>query len=187
MGNFYVNYTIRDVTQVELAAVMAGRRAIVSPESNGEVVVFDKASDRQDQKQITWLGAKLSGDLRRAVLRVLNHDDDILWYQLHIAGALADEYDSCLDYFDFDGVGEMSGPKGGDAAVLCRTFESEQVEYVEQVLRKPGLEYVFEFQRHADLFEALNLPDFSVGNSYASFGSGGRGEGMPAGEIIRTS
>src|SRR6185312_2270692 len=86
MGNFYVNYTIRDVTQVELAAVMAGRRAIVSPESNGEVVVFDKASDRQDQKQITWLGAKLSGDLRRAVLRVLNHDDDILWYQLHIAG-----------------------------------------------------------------------------------------------------
>jgi len=168
MGNFYVNYTIRDVTQAEVAAVMAGRRAIVSPESNGEVVVFDKTSDRQDQKQITWLGATLSGDLGRAVLRVLNHDDDILWYQLHIAGTLADEYDSCPDYFDFDGVGKMSGPKGGDAAVLCRTFGSEHVEYVEQILRKRGLEYVFEFQRHADLAEALGVPGFSVGTCYES-------------------
>ena len=46
------------------------------------------------------LGTRLSLEFGCPVLAVLNHDDDILWYQLFENGKLADEYDSTPGYFD---------------------------------------------------------------------------------------
>jgi hypothetical protein len=188
MGNFYTNYTLRGVTQQAVAAAMSGRTAVICRSTNDVVVVFDEASDRQDENIIRDLASKLSAILQCAILAVLNHDDDILWYQLYVSGERVDEYNSSPDYFDFGGEGEPRGPIGGDAAKLCRTFECEHVEYVEQILRKSFEDgYAFAFQRHADLFEALGLPAVAVGNAYASFGRQSVPEGVVPGDIIRTS
>ena len=100
MGNFYTNYTLKGPSQQVVAAALAGRPAIVTPDQDGCVVVFDEASDEQDSAVITELASRLSRELRCPVLAVLNHDDDILWYQLYLGGELADEYDSSPGYFD---------------------------------------------------------------------------------------
>ncbi len=48
MGNFYTNYTLRGPSQQTVAAVLAGRSAIITPAREGCVVVFDERSDDQD-------------------------------------------------------------------------------------------------------------------------------------------
>ena len=82
MGNFYTNYTLRGASPQEIVAVLAGRSAIVTPAHDGCVVVFDEESDEQDTGVITLLASRLSRELGCTVLAVLNHDDDIFWYQL---------------------------------------------------------------------------------------------------------
>src|SRR5262245_60172719 len=99
MGNFYVNYTLRGPDQKEVAAALKGRRARVTPRHKDCVVVYDEASDAQDQQQIAKLAGKLSKKFACPCLAVLNHDDSILWYQLWLSGKLADEYDSTPGYF----------------------------------------------------------------------------------------
>ena len=188
MGNFYTNYTVRGVSQVEVAAAMAGRSAVIAPLSNGAIVIFDRASE-QKESAASELASRLSNDLKQPVLAVMNHDDDVLWYQLYSAGKLLDQYNSCPDYFDYMGEGEMARPRGGNARVLCEAFGCEHVDYVEQILRKPGLHadgYPFAFQRHADLLEALDLPSFAAGTSFESFRHQGNIDGLPPGEILRT-
>src|SRR5581483_882204 len=100
MGNFYVNYTLAGVTQDAVAKALAGRKCIVTPAANGAVVAFDEESDSQDTRVISSLASELSRRLSCAVLAVLNHDDDVLWYQLYTNGNLQDEYDSSPGYFD---------------------------------------------------------------------------------------
>src|SRR5215469_9709716 len=121
MGHFYVNYTLRGPDQKSVAAVLAGRSAIVSPIQDNCVVVFDKESEEQDNKIIAELASWLSGQLSCPLLAVMNHDDDVLWYQLYLNGELVDEYNSTPGYFDDSGDEEiaLAGPKGGDAKKLC--------------------------------------------------------------------
>lgn len=120
MGGFYTNYTLRGPSQKAVASALAGRKAMISPESSGCVVAYDEASDDQDQEAIAALASHLSGSLHCPVLAVLDHDDDILWYQLYEDGKLTDEYDSTPGYFD--PTAEPSAPAGGDAQSLCRVF-----------------------------------------------------------------
>ena len=86
MGNFYTNYTLRGPSQQTVVAALAGRSAIVTPAQDGCVVVFDEESDEQNTEVITGLTSRLSCELRCPVLAVLNHDDDIFWYQLYLSG-----------------------------------------------------------------------------------------------------
>lgn len=188
MGNFYVNYTLRGIAQQAVADALAGRTCIVTPPANDTVVVFDAQSDRQDTRVIASLAAELSGKLRCPVLAVLNHDDDILWYQLYTNGDLQDEYDSTPGYFDSDA--EPSGPAGGDAAKLCAVFGASDPGEVECVLRKSffdGGGYAFAFERHNDLVNALGISPFAVGTAYASFERDELPEGMPPEDVIRTA
>ena len=167
MGNFYTNFTLRGPTQQSAAQAMAGRSAFVTPQQADCVVIFDQESDEQDMEVITALGNRLSKDLSCPVLAVLNHDDDILWYQLHTNGQLIDQYDSSPGYFD-GGEEEPSGPEGGDARKLC-AFGSQNVAAVEAILRKTRLQeggYVFAYERHAALVEALGIPAFAVGMGF---------------------
>lgn len=173
MGGFYVNYTLSGPSQKAVVRALAGRRAIVSPESSGCVVVYDKASDDQDQEMIAALASDLSGSLKCPVLAVLDHDDDILWYQLYEDGKLTDEYDSTPGYFDESA--EPSAPAGGDAQLLCGAFAATDVAAVEAVLRKSTFDadgYAFAHERPADLVRALGIPEFAVLKAYASFERG---------------
>jgi hypothetical protein len=188
MGNFYTNYTLRGPSQTAVADLLRGRPAVVTPAENGCVLAFDEASDSQDSALIAELAAKLSGAFHCPVLAVLNHDDDILWYQLYQSGKLTDEYDSSPGYFDPEA--EPSAPAGGDAARLCSAFGAPDPSAVERVLRKSSYDedgYAFAFERHADLVRALGLPEFGVGTAYASFESDELPEGLSKRNILRVS
>lgn len=178
MGGFYTNYTLRGPSQKAVAAALAGRKAIVSPERGGCVVAYDKASDDQNMEVITGLGSHLSRNFHCPVLAVLHHDDDVLWYQLFEDGKLTDEYDSTPGYFD--PAAEPSAPFGGDAQRLCRAFGASNTAAVESILRKSSDAggYAFAHERHADLVQALGIPDFAVLNAYASFERGDYPEGL---------
>jgi hypothetical protein len=167
MGNFYVNYTLRGPSQEAVAAALAGRNALVTPQQNGCVVVFDEKSDEQDTDVMATVASHLSVELQCPVLAVLNHDDDILLFQLYVQGDLADEYNSNPGYFDPSSG--SSEPAGGLSQKLCDVFEVEDVLSVERVLRKStfaGDGYDFEIERHEDLIRALNLSEYAVGTSY---------------------
>src|SRR5512138_2530573 len=161
MGNFYTNFTLRGPSQQAVAKALAGRSAIVAPAHDGCVVVFDEQSDEQDQAVISGLASRLSKEFDCPVLAVLNHDDDIFWYQLYLSGELADEYDSSPGYFDPSA--EPSAPAGGDAQKLCSAFGTASVADVESILRKSSFDeggYTFAVERHADLARALGIPSF---------------------------
>jgi hypothetical protein len=188
MGNFYVNYTLRGADQDAVALAMAGRLAIVSREQAGCVVVFDQESDTQNPEVILRLTAQLASELHCPVWTVLNHDDDILWYQLYMNGSQVDEYNSAPDYFSGLPLDQRSGPKGGDAALLCRVFASSRVAEVETILRKPSREddgYLFAVQRHADLAGALGVPEFVAGAGYGYLAAGELPEGLNETDLIR--
>ncbi len=176
MGNFYTNYTLRGPSQRAAAEVLAGRSAIVTPAENGCVVVFDKESDDQNQEVMAELASRLSGTLQCPLLAVLNHDDDILWYQLYLNGGLVDEYDSAPGYFETeDEEAAGAGPEGGDAGKLCRVFGSNATAEAERILRKPSAEdggYVFAVERHGDLAAALGIPSFGVGAGFGTIAGG---------------
>ena len=186
MGNFYVNYTVRGPSQRAVADALAGRSAIITPAKNSCVVVFDQQSDDQDMEVIAGLASDLSGELRCPVLAILNHDDDILWYQLHDKGELVDEYDSSPGYFDSDA--EPTGPSGGDARKLCTAFASANVADVESILRKSSLDedgYAFAIERHSGLVSALGMPPFAVGGGYGYISDGELPEGLAESDLIK--
>jgi hypothetical protein len=188
MGNFYTNYTLRGPSQQAVAASLAGRAAFVTPAQNGCVVVFDEGSEAQNLEAIADLAARLSRELGCPVLAVLNHDDDILWYQLYLSGELADEYDSSPGYFDSSG--EPADPAGGDARKLCNAFGAGNVGEVERVLRKSALDedrYVFAVERHADLARALGISLFGVGTGYHYVIEGELPEGLDEHDLVRVT
>lgn len=174
MGNFYANYTVTGASQKAVADAFSGRRAYVTPEDRGCVVVYDEMSDMMNSVD-EGLAAKLSADLSCTVLGVSNHDDDILIYQLFRNGRKTDEYNSCPDYFD-DGGGQAS-PSGGQAGVLCQAFESEAIAEVAEILNHSGAleddhggedgpRYVFAVERHGELVRALGISEYAVGFGY---------------------
>jgi hypothetical protein len=179
MGSFYTNYTLKGPSQQAVARALAGRTALVTPEQDGCVVAFDEESDQQDQEVISGLALRLSKELRCPVLAVLNHDDDIFWYQLYLNGQLADEYDSSPGYFDSDAA--PSEPVGGNTQVLCSAFGANAPEQVEQILRKSAFDedgYAFAGDRHADLVDALGSSTFAVCAGYNSISEGELPEGL---------
>ncbi|PWU10214.1 MAG: hypothetical protein C5B50_25935 [Verrucomicrobia bacterium] len=194
MGNFYVNYTLRSPDQRAVAAALAGRASIVTPAQDGCIVVFDEESEDQNQEVIAELAARLSGSLGCPLLAVLNHDDDILMYQLFLNGELMDEYDSTPDYFggaeEFDDESHpLKDPQGGNAKLLCEVFGANAVEEVENILRKPSLTdegYVFAFERHADLAGALGIASFGVGTSFSALSDGELPEHLDERALLKT-
>jgi len=172
---------VKGSSQQAIVAVLAGRSAIVTPEKDGCVVVFDEQSDEQDSAVIKEFASHLSHELHCPVLAVLNHDDDIFWYQLYLNGELADEYDSSPGYFDPSA--EPSVPAGGNAKKLCGAFGAAPFAKVENILRKDG--YTFAIERHTDLVRALGIPAFGVGAGFGSVADGNLPEGLDEDSIVR--
>ena len=181
VGNFYVNHTIRGATPEAVAKALAGRTAIIAPSDNDCVVVFDSECDTQDQAVISELGEKLSVELKATVLAVLNHDDDILWYQLFQNGKVVDEYDSMPGYFDEDS--DHSGALGGDAAKLAAAFGVEDELGIARILKSD--KYAFAVERHGALCEALGLPEFAAGCGYRYISEGELPDGLDENDLLR--
>ena len=182
MGSFYTNATVRhgDVDAVVAALAARGRSAFVSPVGNDCVVVFDEGTEEQDTAEIARFALPLSKRLRCAVLVVLVHDDDMLYYVLFESGRMTDEYNSRPGYFDDDD----RPPEGGAARALAAAFDARaRAGEVERVLHRN--EYGFETERHAALVEALGLPVAAVGTGFRYIEAGELPEGLAA-EDLRT-
>lgn len=163
MGNFYVSISVRGGEQKPVAALLEalGRTAFVTKPEHGWVVVYDEACDAQDDAEIRSLGEALSGQLKRPVLAVLNHDDDILAYWLFAAdGTERDTYDSAPGYFDPQAGDE---PLGGDADTLCRTLEVDADRDAIAAILHPPEPPTLAVEQHANLAELLGIPSCSVG------------------------
>jgi hypothetical protein len=190
MGNFYTNITLRGPGQDEVAAVLSreGREALVSPTVNGFTTVFDAECEMQDTRVLAALAADLSSEFACPALAVLNHDDDVFLYELYSNGELMDTYDSAPGYFDSST--EPSAPKGGNAEELCSAMGApERAAEVRSILRKSGFAdegYVFEFERHKALGDALGLPSLSVAAGYTYLCQGELPEGVSPDDFKRT-
>lgn len=188
MGGFYSNITLKGPEQSAVAKALHGRAAIVTPKVGDCTVVYDSICDKQDTDAMGKLASQLSRDLHCPAWAVLIHDDSVFWYQLYLDGQLADEYNSCPSYFDF-GSTEIASPSGGNPERLCAAFGASAQQAIESILRKPGAAgengYVFETERHADLIQALSLPEFAVGVAYASFERGEYPEGLSAEQMMK--
>ena len=187
MGNFYTNYTLRGPSQQAVAAALAGRSALVTPEQDGFVFVFDEESEKQNFEVIAELASLLSRQFCCPLLAVLNHDDGLLWYQLYLSGELADDYNSTPNYFEPSE--EDFGPVGGDAQKICSAFGVDRVGVVESILRKPTSAedgYLFASERHADLSSALGMPPVGVSAGYDHISIGELPEGLEQGDLLKT-
>lgn len=188
MGSFYVNITLRGPEQAMVEKTLAEekRTAFVSPTVNRFTVVCDRECDAQDVRTIGQVASTLSEVLSCPAFAVLNHDDDIFWYQLYENGQLADEYDSCPDYFcTGDGPSE---PAGGNASKLCELMGGSDPSIVESILRNASYQddgYLFALERHQDLAAALGIPAFSVGLGYDYLSAGEVPEGIDLADFVR--
>lgn len=190
MGNFYTNIVVANASQSAVARLLSelGRIAIVSPAIDGRVVVYDQECDRQDVVALSSLAATLSKQLNCPAWAVLNHDDDILAYELYVDGALVDEYDSTPDYFD---PSQPSEPKGGDAAKLAGAFGCAAASAtIESALRRSSYGdegYVVAAERHADLARALGIPPEVVCLGYNYLEAGAVPDGVSIEQFVRVS
>lgn len=182
MGSFYTSHMVRGPSQAEVLAFLRGRPAYVSQSQNGVVTVLDQACESQNGAALSAVASGLSEHFRCAVLAVLNHDDDVLYFELYANGGKTDEYNSAPAYFDDEA--DDDEPRGGDAARLAAAFGASDVERIEAVLR--SAEYVFAFQRHLDLGEALCFPPCSIGIGYRGLAGGDLPPECPEGFFAHT-
>ena len=161
MGNFYTVHVLKGPEQKDVLSALRGRPALVSATIAGFTTVLDEACEIQDGISLATLAEELSSEFSCPVFAAMNHDDDVLYFELYEAGTKTDEYNSNPNYF---GEAEVDGPSGGNAQRLCETLGASDAARVEAVLRKG--DYIFATERHRDLALALGMPDFSVGVGY---------------------
>lgn len=164
MGSFYTNHTVRGASQQDLLEWLGPRSALVSKTFGNTSVLLDAACESQDSRLLAKLAAQVSSHFACPVLAMLNHDDDILYFELYESGKKTDEYNSNPNCFDEDDDVEPGGPVGGDAVRLCGVFGAGDPVKVEAILR--SLKFVFARERHRALAEALALPLCAVGFGY---------------------
>lgn len=186
VGNFYTNVTVRGAAQPAIIEVLRelGRRAIVTPAVNGFTTVCDKESESQDQHIVGSVALTLSARLQCPAWAILNHDDDVLWYQLYDRGQLADEYISSARWWN----AESGPPPRGSAESLCHVMIAPgDPKRVQRILRRSSsiFGYLFAINRHSDLVKALGMPLYSVGSGHKYLSRGDLPEGLTAEDLAR--
>lgn len=173
MGNFYTNVTVvgAPVDRIRDELAVLGRGAYLARTSDG-AVIYDRECEDQDTEKLAALAEHLSEALGSRAFAVLNHDDDILWFQLYDRSALIVEY------------ANQGGP-GTSARKLCRAFgRTGRVPAVWLALRRP---YLFQVARHARLVSLLGLSPYAVGTGYNYIEQGERPPDLSESDLIRVS
>jgi hypothetical protein len=199
MGNWYTNVSLKGAEQSDVVAVLEelGRRAYVTPETSGWIVVYDQQCDEFDLGILESLALTLSARLSCTALASCNADDDVLWLAVYENGSLATRYASSRKSFE-DGDEFPKLPEVAEA--LTRVFQRPEVE--KQALRllrrshgvlgllhhflKIHLVYIVEVQRHLDLSKLLGMPAAAVGFGYTYVNKGETPEGLDRAALRRT-
>jgi hypothetical protein len=179
MGNWYTNICVKGAQQSDVIAALneLGRRAYVTPDIGGWIVLYDHECDKFDLDLLESLALTISSQLACITFASFNADDDMLWLGAYESGKLTTRYSS--ERRQFEDADEFP-PIDSVASVLCRIFgKPEKVPLVRRILRrghgalglfslifKIRLAYVVEVLRHGDLAEALGIPSGSVGFGY---------------------
>src|SRR5208282_4119590 len=136
MGNWYTNVAVKGAEQAQVVATLEelGRRAYVTPEISGWIVVYDQQTDDFDLGILESLALTLSTRLSCTALASCNADDDVLWLALYENGARSTRYASSRKAFE-DGAEFPSLAE--TAQVLARVFEKPAAKnQVIRLLRK---------------------------------------------------
>lgn len=199
MGNWYTNVSVKGAQQTDVLAALEelGRRAYVTPEASGWIVVYDQQTDEFDLGILESLALTLSTRLSCTALASCNADDDVLWLALYENGNLSTRYASSRNAFeDGDEFPELKDT----AQVLARVFEKPAAKnQVLGLLRKSHgvlgllglflklrIAYVVEVKRHLDLSNLLGMPRAAVGLGYTYVEKGETPEGMEREALRRT-
>jgi hypothetical protein len=199
MGNWYTNVSVKGAQQSDVVALLEelGRRAYVTPETSGWIVVYDQQTDEFDLSILESLALTLSTRLSCTVLASCNADDDVLWLALYENGTLSTRYGSSRKSFeDGDDFPQLKET----AEVLAAVFQKPESK--RDVLRllskshgilgvlslyfKVRLAYAVEVHRHLDLANLLGMPRAAVGLGYRYVSSGDTPEGMDREALRRT-
>jgi hypothetical protein len=199
MGNWYTNVSLKGARQPDVVAILEelGRRAYVTPDISGWIVVYDQQCDEFDLGILESLALTLSTRLSCTALASCNADDDVLWLALYESGNLTTRYASSRSSFeDGDEFPELQET----ASVLARVFQRPELQ--KQALRVLGrshgmfgllnlflkvrLAYILEIQRHLDLAKLLGLPLAAVGLGYTYVNKGETPEGLDRTTLRRT-
>ncbi len=153
MGNFYGNITLKCVDKKAVVGLLnaAMKAAFVSPVVEGCLCVFEAESDG-DGEALWRLAGSMSRDLECVALAVMNHDDDLLLYQLFDSGELIDSYDSCPS---FSSTSSSSNPRGGEASIVCNAFGVPRLESKLRVVLEK--KYVTATNQHLEIVHLLGL------------------------------
>jgi hypothetical protein len=199
MGNWYTNVAVKGAQQSDVVALLEelGRRAYVTPETTGWIVVYDQQTDEFDLGILESLALTLSTRLACTTLASCNADDDVLWLALYENGRLSTRYASSRKSFEdgneFPDIRET-------AQILARAFEkpAAQTQVLSLLGKSHGvlgllshylkirLAYVVEVQRHLDLSNLLGMPRAAVGLGYTYVNKGETPEGIDREALRRT-
>src|SRR5579863_1144788 len=127
MGNWYTNVSLKGASQSEVVSLLEelGRRAYVTPESAGWLVVYDQQTDEFDLDTLESLTLTLSTRLSCTALASFNADDDVLWLALYENGNRTTRYASALS--EFEDAKEFPNLRE-TAHVLAHAFEKPNAE-----------------------------------------------------------
>jgi|ERR1700722_3042435 len=199
MGNWYTNVAVKGAQQADVVAALEelGRRAYVTPEASGWIVVYDQQTDDFDLSTLESLALTLSTRLRSTALASCNADDDVLWLALYENGTLSTRYASSRKEFE---DGDEFPDLLETAQVLSRVFERPQARKqvfallrkshgilgLLSLYRKVRIAYMVEVQRHLDLSDLLGMPRAAVGLGYTYVNKGETPEGIDRQALRRT-
>ena len=185
MGNFYTNVTTRGPAQQDLAVMLRelGRSAFLAPTTNGYTLICDRECENQDSDVLASLALTVSTRLACPAWAVLNHDDDVLWYQLYDKGNLVDAYISSKEWWE----DPEELPPQGSPEILCRVMGNPgDLAKTKKILARSSgvIGYLFEIRRHEDLLEALGQPPFAAGLGYEYASRGELTTGLVPGQLL---
>jgi hypothetical protein len=164
MGNFYVNFSVKGVGQLDVVSVLRelGADGYVGPAENDWCSFAESTTDTQDGSAIIALGTAVSLKLGKPVLCVFNHDDDILSVDLFANGEAVAEYNSCPGYFASDPTPEQLRPRLSNVEALANLGSVPPDDLREALMEEDA----FALDLHGRIVEALSLPEYSVGFGY---------------------
>jgi len=166
MGNFYHNVTFKNASQEALSSLFrdAGLTAYLSPQTNGAVVAL---FPMEEYEQTAESAPDVIARLGSPAIGVTVFDDDVVvfdvfssrghLFQLAIPVEVAESFAAPSEL-------PLEIPSLEHATTICDLLlPSGSPARVLDILSK---DYVFQFERHADLFDRLQLPDMAVAWGY---------------------
>lgn len=186
MGNFYINIVVKGVSSATLRNILASLpfASIIAPDIDGHSFIYGDffgAGDTHAAARLAKTLSEVAGAEYAAFC--MNADDDFFIYEFWKGGARLDAYYSSPEAFQPDEV-DSEAPRG-DPSHLRSTFPFIDEQEVRTVLDSE--DYVFEFERHQDLFRLLRIPAGPAIMDFQYLQNGETPEDVDESRLIRIS